>query len=204
MDKPLPVDPIAEGRQLCEQHWGYDTAVTMVALTSVIRAEQLIITELNRILRPFQLTFSRYEALVRLSYSRHESLSLGRLSARLQVHPTSITNTIDRLEAAGLAVRVPLESDRRAMHAAITARGRQVAHNATLALQQQFRLPGLDHADLEQVTAMMSKLRQALGDFGTPGGGDPAAADGSEEELTPVVDAASKVASGRARERAAA
>lgn len=194
--KPLPFDPISEGRELCEQHWGHDTAIVMVALTSIIRAEQMIVTDLNRILRPFQLTFSRYEALIRLGYSRQGSMSLGRLSERLQVHPTSITNTVDRLEAAGLVVRVPNETDRRAMHAAITPRGRQVAHDATLVLQREFKLPGLTNADLEEITNLVRRLRRSLGDFIEPSDEDKSAQAEAAKDEPQSPDA--KQAGGRA------
>lgn len=166
--QPLPFDPISEARGLWEEHWGREMAPEMFAVTSIMRAQQLMLTELNRILRPFQLTFARYEALMLLTFSRHGSLPLGKIGSRLQVHPTSVTNIIDRLEAAGLVERVPHEHDRRATQASITEKGRQAGEQATRALQRDFCLPGLDESDLDEITNRIRKLRLALGDFVEP------------------------------------
>jgi DNA-binding MarR family transcriptional regulator len=66
-----------------------------------------------------------------LFYSRRGSLPLGKMGARLQVHPTSVTNTVDGLEKLGLVRRVRHEHDRRTTLATITEQGREVARSAT-------------------------------------------------------------------------
>ena len=53
------------------------------------------------------LSFARYEALVLLAFSRDGRLSMSRIGERLMVHPTSATNTIQRLAADGFVERVP-------------------------------------------------------------------------------------------------
>ena len=55
-------------------------------------------------LRPFGLTFARYEVLMLLSFSTKGSLPLGKIGERLQVNAASVTNAVDRLEAQGLVV----------------------------------------------------------------------------------------------------
>ena len=47
------------------------------------------------------------------------------------IHPTSVTNIVDRLEAQGLVRRVPHPTDRRTTLAEITAEGRKVCAEAT-------------------------------------------------------------------------
>ena len=42
-----------------------------------------------------------------LLFSRRGSLPMARIGERLQVHPASVTNAVDRLEAQGLVRRVP-------------------------------------------------------------------------------------------------
>lgn len=165
MSQPLPFDPIAEARRLWEERWGSEMAAEMFAVTSIMRAQQLMLTELNRILRPYELTFARYEALMLLTFSRRGSLALGKIGSRLQVHPTSVTNIIDRLQAAGLVTRVPHESDRRATEAALTDEGRKIGEQATRALQREFSLPGLAEGDLDGIISVIRKLRLELGDF---------------------------------------
>ena len=66
-------DPIERAGALWEHNWpGQPAEVyhSMRAVTSVMRAQQILIAELDAMLRPYGITFSRYEALVLLMYSR--------------------------------------------------------------------------------------------------------------------------------------
>jgi DNA-binding MarR family transcriptional regulator len=85
----------------------------MMAVTSIMRAEQILIARLNELLRPWDLTFPRYEGLMLLHYSRNGSLPLGKMGSRLQVHPTSVTNIIDGLEGLEARARSSRPSSRR-------------------------------------------------------------------------------------------
>ena len=69
-----------------------------------------------------------------LVFSSRGSLPLGKMGERLQVHPTSVTSIVRRLEAAGLVVRRPHPEDGRGVLAEITPRGREVVEAATLDL----------------------------------------------------------------------
>ena len=71
----------------------------MHAVTSLMRVQQLVLNRLDALLKPHGLTFARYEALVLLCFSSAGSLPLGKMGERLQVHPTSITSIITRLES---------------------------------------------------------------------------------------------------------
>ncbi len=130
-DEPaLAFDPIARAGELWEQNWPDETPDVydaMRAVTSVMRAHQILIAELDARLRPYGITFSRYEALVLLMHSRDDALPLSKIGERLQVHATSVTNVIDRLEAAGLVRRTPNPRDGRGTLAVLTAEGRAVA-----------------------------------------------------------------------------
>ena len=84
----------------------------MAAATSIMRAQQIVLAAVDGALRPFGLTFARYEGLVLLLFSRRGALPLGKMGQRLMIHPTSVTNIIDRLEEQGLVRRVP-HPDRR-------------------------------------------------------------------------------------------
>ena len=91
----------------------------MSAVTSIMRVQQILLARLNDELKPFDLTFPRYEALMLLYYSRRGALPLGKMGDRLQVHRTSVTNIIDGLERSGFVRREPHERDRRTTLAAI-------------------------------------------------------------------------------------
>jgi DNA-binding MarR family transcriptional regulator len=85
---------------------------------------------------------------------------------RLMLHPTSVTNIIDRLEQQELVQRIPHPTDRRTVLAQITEDGRQVVEKATEAVSSiRFGVDGLTDAELDQLTDLLRKLRIAAGDF---------------------------------------
>jgi DNA-binding MarR family transcriptional regulator len=167
--RPLAFDPIERAGQLWEQHWpGEDPAVyaSMRAVTSIMRAHQILLAELDAILRPYGITFSRYEALVLLSYARNGSLPLSKIGERLQVHATSVTNVVDRLEAAGLVRREPNPRDGRGTLAAITDEGRAVVAKATAEFNAaRFGMAALDTRQLGTVFTTLRTLRLDSQDF---------------------------------------
>lgn len=166
MSEPLlPFDPIAEAHRQWRAHeWG--AADVMAAVTSIARAHQLLIGAINTTLKAFDLTFARYEALVLLHFSSRGELPLGKMGERLQVHPASITNVIDRLEGEGLVERVPHPSDGRATLARITDEGRSRAIQATAALvDDRFGAVGLSDRDARLIVTVLETLRSAAGDF---------------------------------------
>ena len=169
MTTPLRIDPIAEARRQWEERWPEAPHAAMAAVTSIMRAQQILLARLNEALRPFGLTFPRYEALMLLSFTRRGSLPLGKIGERLQVHRTSVTNIIDKLEADGLVRRVPHEQDRRATLAEITDEGRRVARAATEAMHGvAFGLGALGDEDRDRLTDLLRGLRVAAGDFAEP------------------------------------
>ena len=162
----LPFDPIEEARRHWAQRWPDEAAGEMVAVTSVMRVHQILMARLNELLEPFGLTFPRYEALMLLHFSSRGSLPLGKIGERLQVHRTSVTNTIDGLEKLKLVRRVPHESDRRAVLAEITAAGRKVAEEATETLNAaHFATEPLSDGDLAGLAGILQSLRAGAGDF---------------------------------------
>lgn len=162
--KKLPFDPIDEAAR----QWGlrWDAVEQMHAVTSLMRVQQLVLAQLDEILRPHGLTFARYEALVLLTFSRAGSLPLGKMGERLQVHPTSVTSIVDRLESAGLVVRRRHPQDGRAVLAEITDSGRTVVEAATADLvAADFALGALDREQLTQLSSVLRPVREAAGDF---------------------------------------
>lgn len=142
----------------------------MAAVTSIMRAQQILIADLDALLRPHELTFARYEALVLLQFSRTGALPLRLVGERLMVHPTSVTNIINRLEAQGLVERKPNPDDGRGTLAEITAEGREVVSRATADLMAaDFCLPGYDEAQLEEMFRVLRGLRITAGDFKNDG-----------------------------------
>ena len=160
----LPFDPIDRAARIWTHRFGPSSA--MAAVTSIMRAQQILIAELDAILRPYGLTFARYEALVLLSFSRAGALPLRVMGERLMVHPTSVTNTIDRLEAQGMVVRRPNPADGRGRLAEITQRGRDAVRVATHDLMAaEFGMGTYSDEELSELFALLRGLRLTAGDF---------------------------------------
>jgi DNA-binding MarR family transcriptional regulator len=160
----LPFDPIDEAADQWARRW--DGVPQMHAVTSLMRVQQLVLGRLDTILKPHRLTFARYEALVLLVFSSRGSLPLGKMGERLQVHPTSVTSIVDRLEAAGLVVRRRHPDDGRAVLAEITANGRKAVDVATADLVgADFGLGALDEAGLRALSELLRPVRKAAGDY---------------------------------------
>ena len=163
---PLSFDPVAEARRQWVEHGWDDAAGGMAVVTSVVRVEQILLGRIDAVLRPLQLTFARYELLTLLSFSRTGALPLGKIGARLQVHPASVTNAVDRLEASGLVTRVPHPEDGRTTLARITPTGRRLATKASTALNTRvFGELGLSDRDIDALFRILRKMRFASGDF---------------------------------------
>lgn len=155
-------DPIAEAARHWSERYGDDAVPAMHAVTSLMRAQQILMTRLNDVLRPLELTFPRYEALMLLRFSRAGALPLGRIGARLQVHPTSVTNTIDGLERLGLVRREPSERDRRITLAVLTPEGRSRADRATRTLNDlAFGTQPLGRGELGRLSTLLAPLRNS-------------------------------------------
>ena len=166
MSPPLRFDPIDEAGRQWRAHWPQSPVAAMMAVTSVMRAQQILLNRLNLALEDFGLTFARYEALMLLYFSRVGSLPLGKMGDRLQVHPASVTNLINGLERDGLVTRTPHPSDRRTTLATITSRGREVADAATQVLHDiRFGTAPLDDEQLRAMTEVLRAARQGAGDF---------------------------------------
>jgi len=156
--EPLPFDPIERAGILWEKHVG--DASSMRVATSIMRVQQLLLGEFDRVLKPLGITFARYEVLRLLSFSREGRLPMSVIGQRLMVHPTSVTNAIDRLVASGLVARTQDDQDRRRVYASLTADGKRVLRRATKALTDiDFALTALDARDRAQLFDVLRSVR---------------------------------------------
>ena len=161
---PLPFDPILRAAALWTERVGPSS--TMAAVTSVMRVQQILLSAVDGVLRPLGLTFARYEALVLLTFSRTGRLPMRVMGERLQLHPTSVTNIVDRLQGDGLVRRIPHPTDRRATLVEITEHGSALMDRATAAVTGvEFGLTGLSGEEQDRLTDLLGKVRHAAGDF---------------------------------------
>lgn len=163
MSRGLNYDPVERaGAVWREQGWG-DTAAGMAAVVSIMRADQIFMDQATAILRPLDLTFARYQVLGMLRFQG--PLTLGKLGDNLWITPATVTNSVDRLEAAGLCRRVDHPEDARATLAEITPKGRKVFDRAVDELNVKlFGAVGLNEDELDQLVQLVRKIRAGAGD----------------------------------------
>ncbi|GAA5146736.1 MarR family transcriptional regulator [Microbacterium pseudoresistens] len=166
---PLPVDPLAEAKRQWIAHGWTTTADGMTVVTSVMRAQQLLQAKVDAALRPFELSFARYELLRLLAFSREGVLPLSSVVSRLQVHPTSVSSTAERLVKDTLVRRSRHPYDGRAAMLELTEAGRELVERATAALNAEvFTDPGVDPDDAAELIAIVARMRRRAGDFADP------------------------------------
>jgi DNA-binding MarR family transcriptional regulator len=138
----------------------------MAAVTSLFRSQQILLARIDAVLRPLDLTFARFEMLTLLGFSKTGALPLAKASSRLQVHPTSVTNTVERLGRAGLVQRQPHPTDGRANLVAITPQGRDLALQAARALNREVFVDlGIPDGEVASLNGILARLRYNAGDF---------------------------------------
>jgi DNA-binding MarR family transcriptional regulator len=159
-------DPIAQARENWERSGWADVAEGMVAVTSVMRAHQILLARVENALRPYDLSFSRFELLRLLAFSRSGALPITKASDRLQVHVTSVTHAIRRLEANGLVERLPHPTDGRTTLVRITDIGRSTVEEATVTLNNDvFADIGMSTQESQALVSSIETLRHHAGDF---------------------------------------
>ncbi len=163
---PLPVDPIDLARENWVRNgWG-DSADGMALVTSIMRVQQVFLARVEHILRPFGLTFARYEVLRLLAFSRRGAMPVGKIGERLQVHPASVTNAVQRLEADGLVRRFANPDDGRSVLAEITPSGRRLVDDCTDHLNAEvFSIVPIPAAQQQRTFTALKQVRKAFGDF---------------------------------------
>ena len=166
MTGPRGNDPIREAHRQWVAHGWDDAADGMAMVTSLIRVQQLLLERIDAVLRPLDLTFARYEVLMLLSFSRSGSLPMARVGSLLQVHPTSATSAVARLEGQGWVQRTRSAADGRVVLATVTDAGRSVAAAATEGLNREvFSRPGLPPELVRRLTSLLEEHRRGAGDL---------------------------------------
>jgi len=166
-------DPILEAYHLWTDNGWEDCAAGCTAVTSLMRVHQMMTRRADQILAPIDLTFARYELLVRL-YFHAGSLPLSQLGKALQIHQTSITSLVDRLEKQGLIERTPHPTDRRSTLARMTPSGRALTAKAINLLNAEFfRDLGLTGREAHLLIGLLMKVRRSWDDIDNSDGWEP-------------------------------
>ena len=112
--------------------WGAVDGYSVVV--SLMEIRQLLVTKIEAVLRPHDLSFASYEILMHLRFTQALGLPVSVLGGALQVHPTSISNCLNQLTTAGFVKTVRPAADRRVVLCSLTEAGRAQTECATASL----------------------------------------------------------------------
>jgi DNA-binding MarR family transcriptional regulator len=159
-------DPIALAAENWAEHGWSEAADGMALVTSIMRIHQVLLADVERVLRPWGLTFARFEVLRLLGFTRTGTLPIGKIGERLQVHAASVTNAVGRLEADGYVTRAANPADGRSVLVTLTDTGRKLVDECTLALNEQvFTTLPMPAGEQRSVFTALRDVRRAIGDF---------------------------------------
>jgi DNA-binding MarR family transcriptional regulator len=115
-------------------------------------------------LAEFSLGMSQYLVLMTVLLSETGERRLSHISRHMMVHPTTVTVVIDQLEKKGLVKRKGDPTDRRVILAKLTAAGKAVTREATVALADiNFGFPDMGESQTQGLIEQLAELR--LGDW---------------------------------------
>ena len=88
----------------------------------ILSVSRMVEAELRERLRALDTTLPRFDVMAAL-HRAPDGLKMSALSSVLRVSNGNVTGIVDRLETEGLAVRLPVEGDRRALLVKLTPEG---------------------------------------------------------------------------------
>ncbi|MGH9844339.1 MAG: MarR family winged helix-turn-helix transcriptional regulator [Blastocatellia bacterium] len=112
---------------------------------------------------PFDITGQQYNVLRILRGAEPDGLPTLTIAERMIENAPGITRMIDRLESKGLVEREMRPHDRRCVYCRITKKGLSLLELLDQPVEEFNRavFRGLSKAELEQLTALLMKTRQA-------------------------------------------
>ena len=168
-DPPPVDDPVEKARRTWAERHPDESG--FVVLVSMLRTYNLLMREMERLLKPLELTLSRFEVLLLLSFTRGRALPVMRLRDLLMIHGSSATYLVDRLSGAGWVAREADPRDRRVSIVRLTDEGARMVERGVDALAGAGFGPiaGLPEDDRHALAGLLGALRGAP----PPDGGGP-------------------------------
>jgi len=110
------------------------------------------------------LTLARASLMMHIA--KHEGETQAELAEHMQIEQPSLVGLIDGLEKKGLVVRCTTDEDRRAKRIFLTPAARREADGMTafVANLRNQVLSGVDEADIESATRVLSTIARNVGD----------------------------------------
>ena len=99
--------------------------------------------------------------------AQHDGLSVGELALRLRVHQSTVSNLLNRLDAAGLVRKSRSPQDQRIVHVHLSAAGRRLLKGAAAPARGLLPavLDGMSAAQLRKVHDGLAVLVDCMGGF---------------------------------------
>ena len=133
------------------------------AYSSLLSTADKVRTLFETVCAPFDITGQQYNVLRILRGAEPSGLPTLTVAERMIERAPGITRMIDRLEAKGLVARELRPDDRRCVYCRITEKGLNLLKLLDGPVEEANRAAfrGLSAAELEQLTALLIKIRKA-------------------------------------------
>ncbi|WP_166973985.1 PH domain-containing protein [Brevibacterium atlanticum] len=154
-----PDDPISEAAQAWDLRWPERTR--MEAVTTLMDTQRRLTAELDELLRPLGLNYSRFEVLLMLFLDAQGAIPLVELFTRLQGTAPSASSSVTWLEDASMVKRVVYPEDNEMVFVAITSKGRTAADRASRSLADaRFGFSALSERESRQLRVLLARYRE--------------------------------------------
>lgn len=134
------------------------------SLLNIIYTGTMIARASFRYFQETDLTDAQFNVLVQLKYAAEKSLSQSVLGRRLVVNKADMTGIIDRLERAGLVVRLPHPKDRRVHMIAMTDKGEKMVDSLEPGYLDGVRrlMTGISGKELKDLNGILETVRKNI------------------------------------------
>ncbi len=132
------------------------------AQLNLARTESVLLAGFEQLLKPHGIGATQYNVLRILRGAGAEGLGRNEIRDRLLTRMPDVTRLLDRMEKAGLVVRVRSTEDRRLVATRLTKRGRDLVDrlDEPVAAEHQRRLGHLTTAELRTLIKLLTLARQ--------------------------------------------
>lgn len=151
------MEPLKDARASWKKN--YPGSDEFAAAVAILQAERIVSLRMTAILDARGLTMADWSVMTTLKFTETGELPLGKLADMLNVHGTTVTNAVDRLEKQGWVGRVPHAVDRRTIYAVLTDKGSQHLAAVQEALaESKFGLTALAPGERRDLAALLIKI----------------------------------------------
>lgn len=128
----------------------------LVALRKIIRATDLYSKRLSK-----ETSLTAPQLLIMQAIRDCGRVSIGEIASKVNLSQATVTTILDRLEKRELTFRERSKTDKRKVHAHLTAEGERLLDSAPMPLQEEFIRKFRELKDWEQTLILSSLQRVA-------------------------------------------